>query len=184
MANQEPAVRPTENPNENPTENTIENPTANIKTIKDRDLVNKIYEIAKALDDYIVFCYGSNNYPLLQPAQTYWASHTTETKEIGHTVLAMLIKSFSWQRGRSEQVINELREFDEMLEQSESDLSLQILRHLGYSYHGFNSENKAEVTGLKNYFAETLPAAIYWWLNQASKASIMQELALRESDDL
>lgn len=176
MANQEPAVKPTENP--------TENPTTNIKTIKDRDLVNKIYVIAKALDDYIVFCYGSNNYPLLQPAQAYWSSHTTETKEIGHAVLAMLIKSFSWQRGRSEQVVKELREFDEMLEQSESDLSLQILRHLGHSYHGFNSENKNEVAGLKNYFAETLPAAIYWWLNRASKASIMQELALRESDDL
>jgi hypothetical protein len=139
--------------------------------IRNVALVDKLYAVAAAVNEYLESSFSMSSRFMI-PAQTYWHCAGGGIEEIGHSVLEMFVRSFERQGARGEVVVKEIREFDDLLKKSETPLAKQILRSLGSTWHGFNSENQGQVSMLAYYFGEALPAQLYWWLSGADRDAL------------
>lgn len=143
--------------------------------ISNLTVLRSALHVADVIEAYVAsFCGGGGL--LLRPALTYREGKYTTNRDKGHASIRMIVKSFDWQRGRSDEIIAELTKFDQMLEECNEDISEVILTQFANAWYDFNSDCMAKTNGLVSFFRESLPAAIYWHMQCMDNNKLINKL--------
>ena len=150
------------------------------KTISNLSVLKKIYHIADIIEDYIHNCLASCSL-FIRPGAVYRKCQNGSSREKGHAAIGMLIESYELQRSHAEQLVNELKALDNMLDECGDGFSDLILEQFAHSWYEFNSESSPKNFALLYFLRETIPASIYWQMNEINEEKLLEQV--RKSED-